>query len=216
MRQLQQDAENAVTGDTNTAGNYGASASTVSSVLEPFLTRELTNPGGISQQDQTAELSATQGGAGGVAGGLQTKANERAAATGNESGFGASADDIARERMKAAAGGAEKIAGENADVKLKQQQEGAEGLSSLYGTDVNAQMKALGIVPSAVNAGVNAGSHGWFQNMTNLIAAVRGGSQAPGGLPGGGGGGDGSLMVPGATGLDTDLSDSEELPMLAG
>src|SRR5580700_10301490 len=147
----------------STAAGYGSTASNISSTLLPFLTRELNTPGGISQQDQTAMLSASQGGAGGLAGGLATKGDERAGATGNASGLSASLDDIARERMKAAAGGSEGIAAENAQTKLNQQQEGADGLSRMYGTDVGAQLGALGVQNNAINSEVNAGSHGWFQ-----------------------------------------------------
>ena len=193
-RQAQSQANGLVQGANSTAANYGSGASTISSTLIPFLTRELNNPGGISQQDQTAMLSASQGGAGGLAGGLATKAAERAGATGNASGVTSALDDIARERMKAAAGGSEAIAGENAETKLNQQQEGAKGLAGLYGTDVGAQLNAMGVQNNAIGQEVNAGNHGWFQNMTNLIAAVKGGSQAPGASPtiSGGGGGDGS------------------------
>jgi hypothetical protein len=190
-------AENAA---ESTGAEYGASASNISSVLEPFLQRELTTPGGISQQDQTAMLSASQAGAGGVAGSLATKADERAAATGNASGVGASMDDIAREREKAAAGASSNIANENTETKLKEQQEGAQGLGSLYGTDVGAQLKAMGVQTGDINAEVNAGSHGWLQNFnsilnssSNLISAIKkggGGNSTPEYGPSGGNGDD--------------------------
>lgn len=186
MRAAQNQAQNLENTDASTAAGYGSTAASLSSVLTPFLEREMNSPAGISQQDQTAMLSAAEGGAGGLAGGLETKANERAAATGNESGFGTAEDDIAREREKAAAGAGEGVAAQSAETKLKQQQEGEEGLQGLYGTDVGAQLKSLGMQDSAINTEVNAGSHGWFQNMTNLIASIRGGGMSPGASPGGG------------------------------
>lgn len=199
----------------STAAGYGSGAASISSVLTPFLTRELNNPGGISQQDQTAMLSATEGGAGGLAGGLATKADERAGATGNASGVTSALDDIARQRMKAAAGGAESIAGQNAETKLNQQQEGAEGLSKLYGTDVGAQLNALGVQNNAINSEVNAGSHGWFQNLTNMISAIKGGSQMPGASPGTASG-DSDFMAGLSQGEPSGLSpdDEETLPMI--
>ena len=192
MRAAQAQANQAEENAGSTAAGYGMQGADISSTLTPFLTRELNNPQGISQQDQTAALSASQAGAGGVAGGLATKANERAAATGNASGVGASMDDIAREREKAAAGASSNLANENTQTKLKQQQQGAEGLGSLYGKDVSAQLGAMGVQNNAIGQEVNAGSHGWFQNMTNLIAAIRGGGQAPGASPPGGDGGGGA------------------------
>ncbi|MDR5729446.1 MAG: hypothetical protein RB191_18690 [Terriglobia bacterium] len=200
MRAAQQQASGLENNAASTAAGYGSSASSISSTLLPFLTRELNTPGGISQQDQTAMLSASQGGAGGLASGLQTGMNQKAAATGNESGFGSSADEIARQREKAAAGGSESIAGQNAMTKLNQQQEGARGLQGLYGTDVGAQLNSLGLQNQAIGQEVNAGSHGWFQNMTSLIAALKGGSQAPGAMPTGDMSGDmsGGMQVAGA------------------
>jgi hypothetical protein len=183
MRSAVNQANNLENNAASTAAGYGSQASTLSSTLLPFLTRELNSPGGISQQDQTAMLSASLAGAGGLAGGLATKADERAGATGNASGTTSALDDIARQRMKAAAGGAESIASQNAETKLKQQQEGAQGLSSLYGTDVGAQLKALGVQNDAIGQEVNASDHGWFQNMTSLISAIRGGSGSPGAMP---------------------------------
>ena len=193
MRAAQNQASGLENNAASTAAGYGSSASNISSTLLPFLTRELNTPGGISQQDQTAMLSASQGGAGGLASGLQTGMNQKAAATGNESGFGSSADEIARQREKAAAGGSESIAGQNAMTKLNQQQEGARGLQGLYGTDVGAQLNSLGLQNQAIGQEVNAGSHGWFQNMNSfiqsaasLISAVKGPSNAPGAMPAGG------------------------------
>jgi hypothetical protein len=183
MRSAVNQANSLENNASSTAAGYGSGAANISSTLIPFLTRELNNPGGISQQDQTAMLSASQGGAGGLAGGLATKANERAGATGNASGVTSALDDIARQRMKAAGGGAEAIAGQNAETKLNQQQEGAEGLSKLYGTDVGAQLGAMGVQNNAIGQEVNANSHGWFQNLTSMIAALRGGSQSPGAMP---------------------------------
>jgi hypothetical protein len=211
MRAAQQQATNAANTAGSTAAGYGTGAEDISSTLTPFLTRELNSPAGISQQDQTAMLSASQGGAGGIAGGLATRGDERAAATGNGSGFGSSLDDIARQREQAAARGSESIAGENTQAKLNQQQEGATGLRGMYGTDVNAQLGAMGVRNNAINSEVNAGSHGWFQNMTNLIASIRGGGQGPGASPPGGGGSpdDGSMDFQGA-------QDPDELAMMGG
>lgn len=159
----------------STAAGYGSSAASISSTLTPFLTRELNNPGGISQQDQTAMLTNALAGAGGLAGGLATKATQRAGATGNQSGVTSALDDIARQRMQAAANTSSSIASQSAETKLKQQQEGAEGLAGLYGTDVGAQLKALGVQNDAIGQEVNAGDHGWFQNLTGMISAIRGG-----------------------------------------
>jgi hypothetical protein len=219
MRGAVSQAQNLENNASSTAAGFGSGAEDISSTLTPFLTRELTSPGGISQQDQTAMLSASQAGAGGVAGGLETKANERAAATGDSSGGGAALDDIARQREQAAASASSGIANENTQEKLKEQQEGAEGLKGLYGTDVGAQLGALGVQNNAIGQEVNAGSHGWFQNMTNLIASIRGGGQAPGAMPTfGGGGGNLATLQGGAgmPGIDDSEGEEEDLEGIGG
>lgn len=174
MRSAVSQANNAQQTAGSTAAGYGSDAAGISSTLTPFLTRELNNPEGISQQDQTAMTSAAEAGAGGLAGGLATKANQNAAATGNASGFSSTLGDIARERGKAAAGAGEGIAAQNAETKLNQQNQAAEGLRGLYGNDVSAQLGSMGIRNGAINAETNADSTGWFQNMNNLIRSLSG------------------------------------------
>ena len=194
----------------NTAANYGTTAANISSTLSPFLQRELNSPAGYSQPDETAMLSNALSGAGGVAGGLMTKADQRAGATGNQAGFSSNLDDIARQTAKGAAEASTGVAVKNAALKEEQQQAGAEGLRGRYGTDVGAQLNALGVQNNAINSEVNAGKSGWFQNMTALISALRGGGGGSGGgSPNGGGGGGGSPDTGGDAGIgDADIEDA--------
>jgi hypothetical protein len=51
----------------------------------------------------------------------------------------------------------------------------------MYGTDVNAQLKAMGIIPEDINAGLNAGKSGWLQNTEGVLGTLSGmGSSAAG------------------------------------
>lgn len=133
--------------------------------------------------------SAALGGAGGEAGGMQTAANERAGATGNESGYSSSMDDIARQREKAAAGASEGIAGNNAELKQHEQQQAAQGLGSMYGTDTAAQLKAMSIQPEDINAESEAGKSGWFQNLNQFLNTGANVATAIAKFQSGGGGG---------------------------
>jgi hypothetical protein len=72
-------------------------------------------------------------------------------------------------------------------LKQQQKQAGLQGLSSLYGTNTSSMLSALGLGNNSVNAGVNAGNSGWFQNMTGLIGALRGAGASSGMGPGGSG-----------------------------
>ena len=73
----------------------GSQASTISSTLLPFLTRQLTNPQGYTQQQTGAMLDAAEAGTGGATAGLTTEAN-LAAARNRNSGFSGALDQAAR------------------------------------------------------------------------------------------------------------------------
>lgn len=162
----------------STAAGLNANAAAIGSNITPFLTQEMLHPQGYSQQDLTSQLDAAEAGAGGATGGLTGEAALQAARTRNSSGFTGALDDAARQRAKAAAGASEGIASSNADLKQKQQQEGAAGLQNLYGTDQDAALKSMGIQTGDIDASVNAGKSGWLQNATSVLSALNGSAQA--------------------------------------
>lgn len=184
MRSAQNQANNAVTTAANTGTNLGSEAQGIGSNLTPFLTQEMEHPQGYSQQDTSAMLSSGLGGAGGADAGIAGMANKEAATTRNAGGFQAALDDAARDRTKAAAGASEGIAAQNAGLKQTQQQEGAEGLQKMYGTDTSGMLDAMGQQAPDINAETNAGSQGWLQNTVGVLKALQG----AGGKSAGGGG----------------------------
>ena len=101
---------NAATTAGNVGAGYGASASGVGSQLLPFLTRELNNPQGFTQQQQGSMLGAAEGGAGGATAGLTTEANLASARDRNSGGFSGALDEAARDKDKALSGSSEGIA----------------------------------------------------------------------------------------------------------
>ena len=157
-----------------TAAQANSSAAGVNSTLNPFLTSELLHPQGFSQGDTTSMLSAGQAGAGGATAGITGQANLTAARTRNAGGFGSALDAAARSRQQAAAGSSEQIAGQNAQLKNTQQQDAAQGLQGLYGTDSGNALKALGLQNEAIGTETDAGKSGWLQNATGIINAVSG------------------------------------------
>jgi hypothetical protein len=189
-RAAQSQASNAQNTAGNTAANYGAQAQGNYAELNPFLSQELKNPSGYSQQDLTSQLSASQGGAGGATSSLLGQSNLQTARTRNSGGFGTALDAAARSRQQASAGASENIAANNANLKNTQQQSAVSGLTGLYGANTDAAMKALGIQTGDINAETNAGNSGWLQNATSLLNSVggvagaafgKGGMFAPGG-----------------------------------
>jgi hypothetical protein len=154
-------AKNAATTAGNVGAGYGADASNVSSQLLPFLTRELNNPTGYTQQQRGAMLGAAEGGAGGATAGLNTEANLAAARNRNSGSLSGAIADASRQKDKALASTSEGIEAQNAGVQQQQQQAAASGLAGLHGQDVEAQLKSMGLIPEAVNASIAANKAPW-------------------------------------------------------
>jgi len=163
-------ASNAANTASNVGAGYGANASSVNSQLLPFLTRELNNPQGYSQQQQGAQLANAEAGAGGATAGLTTEANLASARNRNSGGFSGALDQAAREKGKTLSGLSTGIASKSADLQQQNQQSAASGLSNMYGQDTSAQLKAMGLVPEDVKASSDANSAPW-QALSGMIGA---------------------------------------------
>jgi hypothetical protein len=174
MRSAVNQANQAFGQATNTANSLGGAASSIGGNLTPFLTQRMLHPEGYSQQDQSAMLAAAQGGAGGESAGIGGAANKQAAVTHNAGGFQAALDDAARQRMKGAAGGAEGIAADNANLKQSQSDEASKQLQGLYGTDTSGMLNAMGQESGDINTGVNASNSGWLQNTMGVLQDIGG------------------------------------------
>lgn len=156
-----------------TAGQLGAEAQGIGANLTPFLTQEMLHPQGIGQTGIGAETGAALGGAGGATAGLTGQAMQRAGASRNAGGFQAALDDAARQRIKAGGDASEGIQAQNEQMKMKQQQQGAEGLNSMYGTDTSGMLKSQENETGDINAEVNANNSGWLQNTVGLLKALK-------------------------------------------
>lgn len=169
-----QTAATAATTAGNVGAGYGAGAAGVNSQLLPFLTRELNNPQGYTQQQQGAMLGAAEGGAGGSTAGLTTEANLASARNRNSGGFSGALDDAARQKDKALAGSSEGIAANDANLEQSQQQSAASGLSNMENMDTNAQLKAMGLIPEDVNAQANMNKNpdNWSTQLQSLNKGV--------------------------------------------
>ena len=169
-------ALNAGNNASNVGAGYGAQAAGVNSQLLPFLTRELNNPQGFSQQQTGAMEGAAEGGAGGSTAGLTTEANLASARDRNSGGFSGALDDAARQKDKALAGTSEGIAGQNAQLQQKQQQSAATGLSNIQGMDTSAQLKSMGLIPEDVDAATKAyGTGDWASQLGQLTKGINSG-----------------------------------------
>lgn len=182
MRNQVQQATDAAKTAAQTGANLGATAATEGTAARDFLTSEMLHPQGYGQQGVSAMNAAAQAGAGGAASGLTGGLIQRAAVSRNAGGSDAAVSDIARQRMKAAAGASEDIAAKDADLKNAQQQAGAEGLEGMYKTDTSGMLDSNGQVSQDVNAATNANNSGWLQNAQGLISSATGAAKLAGGF----------------------------------
>ncbi len=162
----------------NTAGSvgagYGAGGAGIQANLLPFLTQELTNPQGFTQQQTGAMQAAAEGGAGGSTAGLNTEANLATARNRNSGGFSGALDDAARQKDKALASTSEGIAAKSADLQQNQQQSAASGLANMQGLDTNAQLKAMGLVPEDLKAQTQLDqTSGWANQLKPFLSDVQ-------------------------------------------
>ena len=171
MRDQVQQAQQATNTAATTAGTYGSQAQGIGANLTPFLTRQMTNPQGMSQRDIGAQLTSSLAGSGGATSALTGAANKQAMTTRNPTGFSAALGEAAMARDKAGAGTGERIAANNAQVKLQQQDQAQQGLGRLYGMNANAQNDASGQISRDVDAAAEANKTGWAQNTVAGIDA---------------------------------------------
>lgn len=159
---------------TGTAGGYGNSANDIGSSLVPYEKQQLTHPTGINPTDINSMLVAGEQGAGGANAGITGQANLTAARTHNTGALSGVLDQAAREKTKALSSNALGVQNENTKVKLGQQTDAAHTLSGLYGTDVNAQLKAQGLVPEDIDAWTKASQTGPLQDVEGVLGTLSG------------------------------------------
>lgn len=181
-RSIQQSATQGAAQAGTTASGYGSTASGIGSTVIPTLTRDVNNPTGFTPTEKNNMLTAVQQGAGGATAGVTGEAGLAANRTRNSSALSSVLDQAARTKQQALSSG--NLSVENADAKLAQQKRAAAlgGLQGLYGTDVGAQLKSMGIQDQDLNTAISAGNSGWLQNTMGVVGGL---SKAAGDVAGG-------------------------------
>ena len=149
------------------AGELGA--------VQPFFSREMHAEHGFDPSQLNEMLTAAGAGTGAAAGAADTEMQRQAASSGNASATSMGQDQLARERMKNAAGVSEGIASQDVMGAKQLNQQGAAGMSGLYGENLKGQLDAMGQVSGDINAAVNANKTGWEQQTEAAIKTARGG-----------------------------------------
>lgn len=171
-RAAQGQANQAQTTAANTAGQEGATAQNIQSSLLPYYKQEMNTQHGFSPTQQNEMLTYAEAGSGGATSGLDEAAKLEAARTGNTASLGGELRDISQNNQKTEANASEGIGAADVAAAKQLNQQGAQGEAGLYGADTTAMLNAMGIQTGDINAEVNAGNSGWFQNMTGFMNAA--------------------------------------------
>jgi hypothetical protein len=158
-------AKNAAGTAATTAGTLGTQASGELGQLNPFLSREM-HAEHLFDPTQTNEmLTAAGAGTGAGIGTAESALQRQNATTGNAAGATKSLQEMARDRMKTGAGVSEGVAAQDVMGAKQLNQEGAAGMSGLYGDNLKGQLSAMGQEAGDINAATEASKTGWVQNV---------------------------------------------------
>jgi len=159
------------------ASGYGSQATQEGAELNPIYSQE-ARARHLYDPTQINELLTYAGaGTGAATGAAEGAANREAARTHNAGGFTKALDEVARDRMKAAAGTSEGVASQDVMGAKQLNQEGLSGLQGMYGINTGAQLKAMGQQNEDLNTAINADKTGWVQNTLDTITALTGGAK---------------------------------------
>jgi hypothetical protein len=159
------------TAGTN-AAQYGANAAQELGPLNSQAT-SLINSQGYDPTTLSAITNAGMGGVNAAFGGAAGQVNRQAARTGNTAGTAGQLDTLAQNKGIAGGQEAGNIEIGNAQFANQQRMQGLNLLGSLYGMNTSAQTANEGIQTGDINAQTQAGP-GWMQNLTGILGAVGG------------------------------------------
>ncbi len=169
------------TAGTN-ASQYGQNAA---AELGPLNTQaqSLIGSQGYDPTTLAAITNAGMGGVNAAFGGAAGQINRQAARTGNTAGVAGNLDTLAQNKGIAGGQEAGNIQESNANFANSQRMAGLNLLGSLYGTNVGAQTANEGIQTGDINAQTSA-SPGWVQNLTGILGALGGAGKGAGAVIG--------------------------------
>ena len=172
LRAEQGAADAAEASARDTGAKLGTSAAGELGQLNPFMSREM-HAEHLFDPNQMNEMLTHAGlGAGAEAGTLTTAMQRQNAVTGNAAGGTKALQELGRDRMKADAGVSEGVAAQDVMGAKQLQQQGAQGMSGLYGENLKGQLDAMGQVSGDINAAVNANKTGYLQQQEDISNTV--------------------------------------------
>lgn len=179
-RAMQKEDKNASEAAASTASGLQGNAQGLGAQLTPFYRSEMNAQHAFNPQQMNELLGAGEAGIAGSNVTAMGQAQSQAARTRNTSGFSSALDENARERMRQTGALGQGVAASDVMGAKDLNQQGAAGMSGLYGTDTNAMLGAMGIRNNADQNATEAGKSGWLQNGMSMISTL-----FPKGLQGG-------------------------------
>jgi hypothetical protein len=162
-----------------TAGGFGSAALGIAGPLTGELQREAANPIGYTPEQTNSMLVAGEQGAGGANASIAGTAGLAAGRTRNSAALSGVLDAAARAKTQQLSQNALNVQNKSADVGLQRQAQAQQQLQGLYGTNVNAQLKSMGLQNEDLNTELAAGRQGWLQNTEGVLDTLGGlGSKA--------------------------------------
>jgi hypothetical protein len=176
-RSATNEAKQAQTTAGTNAAQYGSNANFLFNPLN-LQGQALVNSQGFDPNTLSSITNAGMGGVNAAFGGAAGQINRQAARTGNTAGTAGQLDTLAQNKGIAGGQEAGNIQIQNADFANQQRMSGLNLLNSLYGTNIGAQTANEGVQTGDINAQTAAGP-GWVQNLTGILSAVNGVAGAP-------------------------------------
>jgi hypothetical protein len=173
-RAAQAQASQAQNTAAQTGGSLLSQGQAIQSNLVPQLTAETTADHSMDPNQINSILTAANAGAGGATAGLEGRAELESAATRQGGPSSAMMDSLARGQQQTAAKASEGVAAQDVKGALQNRQTAFNQLGQMGQADTSDALKAMGLQTGDVNAETTAGSQGWMQNLTGMMAALRG------------------------------------------
>jgi len=184
-RSIQGAAQNNAKTAGTTAAGYGTTAAAIGAPLTTTLQNDVNNPIGFTPTETNNMLVAGEQGAGGANAGIAGAAGLNAMRTRNSGALSGVLDQSARIKQQQLSQNALGVQNESARLAQQKRASALGGLQGLYGTDVNAQLKAMGIQDQDLQTAIQAGNSGWLQNTMGVIGGVAGAASKVAGIAGG-------------------------------
>src|ERR1039458_8291620 len=153
---------------SKTGAALGQTAAGELGQVQPFYARNLHAEHEFDPTQMNEMLTAAGLGSGAQSGQLESAMERQGAVTGNAAGQTKGLQEGFRDRLKSQDAFSQNVASQDVLGAKQLQQEGAAGMSGLYGENLKGQLDAMGQVSGDINAATQANQTGWLQQAEGI------------------------------------------------